>query len=426
MAYNLHGIFSRSERHDRPIQNGSTPEPTISITDAIENNYVGKCPDCNNATTFCHQFCKNTADVLLVQLHRYYCDSSIRRTVKLDDPIEFGQFMQLPETMCDKNADSSTQEDENIESGTGPSRYELCAVTYHHGNGTEEGHYTVAAKGPDGIWRLVDDTKVEEKSFEEISQGEFSKSAYFFAYRKVGPQPENQGPCLQDQGELDWQEIQGPQPDERIAWLQDQVELDWQDIQRPQPETKETRLQDQDELNWQEIQGSQPEDRESQLQNQVGLDRQEIQNSQPEGQVAWFQGRGKLDGQELQDQFGSYIRIPRDFLVLDPNQNRFDLNLGLGSIILTARGVYGIKGKLVLQRLEFRKDGDGFVAKKGPKGRPKKGKGSKSTKKTSTSLNDADRPKGVRKTVAKSRAESVRRSPVQTRSRSRLQNLQSE
>lgn len=174
----------------------------VTLPGAIENymqdiHLETRCEKCNECIVIRESF-EYAPEVLLVQMNRVvYVDYN---SIKIDKPVHITESMSLPETLYD-------DETANL---SGPPVYELYAVVYHHGEDTHQGHYTIAVKGRDDQWRLVNDHRVSDKSFEEISQGQKAKDAYVLAYRRVYPQPkfaEEQRAWLQGTAELEGMEF---------------------------------------------------------------------------------------------------------------------------------------------------------------------------------------------------------------------------
>lgn len=73
-------------------------------------------------------------------------------------------------------------------------RYELCGAGFHWGRTIQQGHYTVAARGPSGRWAKINDNKLtKDTSFGELQDSTHRQNVALLVYRKTGAGPVGKG-----------------------------------------------------------------------------------------------------------------------------------------------------------------------------------------------------------------------------------------
>ncbi|RMJ25416.1 Ubiquitin carboxyl-terminal hydrolase, partial [Aspergillus sp. HF37] len=148
----------------------------LGVQDLIRNyladtGYEQKCQSCQNNADVRSTI--EPPEVLVLQAGR----AGLKPTARGD---------VVPHKFCNEvNFDEESVFDLGGEEGT---RYELCGAGFHWGRTIQQGHYTVAAKGPSGRWAEINDNKLsKDTSFEELQDSKHRQNVTLLVYRKTGP-----------------------------------------------------------------------------------------------------------------------------------------------------------------------------------------------------------------------------------------------
>lgn len=162
-----------------PVIPPSIARRKLTVVGAIENLMydnvsVEMCTRCRTEHFHIRESLTHAPSTLLVQLNRIVDYSTLEKSL---EQLYFDETLPMPAALYDKR----TQK--RVESFL----YELYAVIFHQGNTSKQGHYTAAVKAHHGRWRFVNDNKVKEVSFEDISDEQRRRDVYVLAYRRVSP-----------------------------------------------------------------------------------------------------------------------------------------------------------------------------------------------------------------------------------------------
>ncbi|KAK0652996.1 hypothetical protein B0T16DRAFT_109312 [Cercophora newfieldiana] len=103
--------------------------------------------------------------VLILHLKRFQFEE--KGTVKIWKKIDYPLELEIPQDVLSPAQRSNKKTNQ----GTGPPRYRLTAVVYHHGKNANDGHYTVDVRRQDGQeWIRIDDTVIERVRSEDVAE----------------------------------------------------------------------------------------------------------------------------------------------------------------------------------------------------------------------------------------------------------------
>lgn len=113
--------------------------------------------------------------VLVVHLKRFSFESN-GRVEKLKKTIQYPLQLIVPEKCMSPSSKR-----------LGAVKYKLCGVVYHHGQGSNGGHYTVDVLRAKGKWIRIDDVSIQSLEPEDVlvKGEEDSKTAYILMYQKL-------------------------------------------------------------------------------------------------------------------------------------------------------------------------------------------------------------------------------------------------
>lgn len=138
-----------------------------NITDALKGltkpeNITGdfKSPRGSNVTATKQLSIETLPPVLILHLKRFRFDES-GGTQKIWKRIGYPLELEIPKDVFAKGRAPS-----------GPPKYRLSAVVYHHGKNASGGHYTVDVRRQDGReWIRLDDTMIRRVKAENVAEG---------------------------------------------------------------------------------------------------------------------------------------------------------------------------------------------------------------------------------------------------------------
>jgi len=176
VEYNACGICQHvgtSAKTSSLILPGSCPSNRtfITVEDAIKEVFTNsitaaRCERCQK-TGYRTDWFASSPENLFVQFHR-------GETQKTNTQIQLKNRLIIPKGCVFEELQDK-----------GKFEYELYGVVFHKGT-SSQGHYTIAVRGPNGVWTEIDDTKsysLDETKF--LSSPQNRRDAYLLAYQRV-------------------------------------------------------------------------------------------------------------------------------------------------------------------------------------------------------------------------------------------------
>ncbi|KAK1756865.1 hypothetical protein QBC47DRAFT_443479 [Echria macrotheca] len=112
-------------------------------------------------------FIESLPPVLIFHLKRFQFDAEGRGTVKIYKKVGYPLELEFPRDVISRQKWNTM-----LNGSSGPPKYKLTAVIYHHGKNASGGHYTADVRRQDGNeWIRIDDTAIRRVRSEDIAEG---------------------------------------------------------------------------------------------------------------------------------------------------------------------------------------------------------------------------------------------------------------
>jgi ubiquitin carboxyl-terminal hydrolase 10 len=113
-------------------------------------------------------FIESVPPVLILHLKRFQFDAEgYGGTVKIWKKVGYPLEFEFPREVLSRQTRNNI-----LAENSGPPRYRLIAVVYHHGKNASGGHYTVDVRRQDGReWIRIDDTVIRRVRDEDVAEG---------------------------------------------------------------------------------------------------------------------------------------------------------------------------------------------------------------------------------------------------------------
>ncbi|KAJ5343313.1 uncharacterized protein N7506_003137 [Penicillium brevicompactum] len=118
----------------------------------------------SNVTATKQIFIETLPPVLILHLKRFQYDSLTGATQKIWKKVGYPLELDLPREVFPVHR-------RNAMAATGPPKYRLMGVIYHHGKNASGGHYTVDVRRQEGLeWIRMDDTVIRRVRSEDVAE----------------------------------------------------------------------------------------------------------------------------------------------------------------------------------------------------------------------------------------------------------------